>query len=94
MVFAALFSGAVSMDEEVLIDKPGCHKSTLVFRMQLATEVSLGRAHLSQTSRLQTIQAYVMYLVRAHSNSILIQGCFRHDAMNSCFAQQPQCKVD
>ena len=68
MVFAALFSGAVSMDEEALIDKLSCHKASLVFQLQLATEISLGRAHLSQTSRLQTIQAYVMYLVRAYSH--------------------------
>lgn len=66
IVFAAMFSGVVSIDESVTVRDFGIAKSNLVENFRLGTEAALGRANFLRTTKLQTLQGFVMYLVRIH----------------------------
>ena len=63
VVFAALFSAAVSLTETTASNLYGVPKSSLVERLQSSTEISLSRANFLRTTKLHTMQAFVMYLV-------------------------------
>ncbi|MCJ1362752.1 hypothetical protein MMC16_001858 [Acarospora aff. strigata] len=75
VVFAAMFSGVVSMPEEVVARDFGVPKKTLVGNFQIGTETALSRANLLRTTKVETLQAFVMYMIplcrsemsRAHS---------------------------
>ncbi|KAE8441624.1 hypothetical protein EG329_004633 [Mollisiaceae sp. DMI_Dod_QoI] len=75
IVFAALFSGVVSMDESVVIREFGVAKASLVDNFKLGTETALSRANFLRTTKIEILQAFVMYLIplcrsemsRAHS---------------------------
>lgn len=75
IVFAAMFSGAVSMDEQQILQSFGTTKASLVDSLRSGTEFALSKANLLRTTKLDTMQAFVMYLVplvrgevsRAHS---------------------------
>lgn len=75
LIFAAMFSAAVSLSEPLALQLTGMPKQSLVDQLQTTTEMSLSRARFLQTTRLDTLQAFVMYLVplcrdeisRAHS---------------------------
>ena len=75
IIFAALFSAAVSMTPEDTMRLFGKDKTTLVDELRAGTERALAKAHFLQTTKLDTIQAFVMYLIpfvraevsRAHS---------------------------
>lgn len=64
VVFAAMFSGVVSMAEEAVLRDFGVPKKNLVGNFQVGTETALSRAHLLRTTKVETLQAFVMYLVR------------------------------
>ena len=68
VVFAALFSGAVSMSEEVILREFGAPKRSLEDNFQQGTETALARANLLRTTKVETLQAFVMYLVCALLN--------------------------
>ncbi|KAK3897804.1 hypothetical protein C8A05DRAFT_38621, partial [Staphylotrichum tortipilum] len=74
LVFAAWFSAAVSVDEAFCRGHE-CNKTRLVQHMKIGTETALSKASFLSTTRFETIQAFVMYLLplcrdevsRAHS---------------------------
>lgn len=64
IVFAALFSGAVSMSDEQIYGSFTVEKREVVEHFQQGTEIALSRAHLLRTTKVETMQAFVMYLVK------------------------------
>lgn len=102
LIFAAMFSAIVSMPK----DHPAIHQfrdgqMNLSVILQSSTEALLGRAHLARTTKLETVQAAVTYLV----SKVALPGiqsvfdvpflsCFcvadveaKINAMNSCQAE-------
>ncbi|RDW85024.1 hypothetical protein BP6252_02614 [Coleophoma cylindrospora] len=83
IVFAAMFSGVVSMDEANISSDFGVSKESLVDNFKLGAETALARANFLRTTRLETLQAFVMYLIplcraevsRAHS--VLVGAAIR-----------------
>ncbi|KAK3694990.1 fungal-specific transcription factor domain-containing protein [Podospora appendiculata] len=75
MVFAAWFSAAVSLDEDRVLREYNQTKSSLVQWMKIGTEVALSKANFLRTTKVETLQAFVMYMLplcreevsRAHS---------------------------
>ncbi|KAF1817617.1 hypothetical protein P152DRAFT_408376 [Eremomyces bilateralis CBS 781.70] len=75
LVLATLFSAILSMDSETVLSEYGVVKSQLVDNFREGTETMLSRAHFLRTTKLETLQAFVMYLIpmcrseisRAHS---------------------------
>ena len=75
IIFAAMFSGAVSMTDEHIMRRLGATKATLVDSLRSGTEMALSRANFLRTTKIDTMQALVMYLIplvraevsRAHS---------------------------
>ncbi|KAL8666888.1 MAG: hypothetical protein Q9202_001128 [Teloschistes flavicans] len=63
VVFAALFSGVVSMPEDAVPMAFGTSKKDLVDNFQLGTETALGRANVIRTTKVETLQALVMYMI-------------------------------
>ncbi|PBP24625.1 hypothetical protein BUE80_DR004460 [Diplocarpon rosae] len=72
IVFAAMFSGVVSMDNADIMREFG---ASLTENFKLGTETALARANFLRTTKIETLQAFVMYLIplcraemsRAHS---------------------------
>jgi hypothetical protein len=62
VVFAALLSSVVSMSNEKVLAEFGVDKQGLVDNFREATEAALSRANLLRTTKLETLQAFVMYL--------------------------------
>lgn len=54
IIFAALFSAAVSLPEDVTLQIAGMPKSLLVDRLRSATEMSMSRANLLRTTKIDT----------------------------------------
>jgi hypothetical protein len=69
IVFAAMFSGVISMEESVIIREFGVSKSSLTDNFKLGTETALARASFLRTTKIETLQAFVMYLVSWQYNS-------------------------
>jgi hypothetical protein len=63
VVFAAMFSAAVSMDESTVWRDFGTPRENLIDNFKLATETALGKANFLRTTKVETLQAFVMYLV-------------------------------
>lgn len=63
VVFAAWFSAAVAMDESAINREFGLTKANLMENMKVGTEVALSKANFLRTTRVETMQAFVMYLV-------------------------------
>lgn len=63
VVFAAMFSGAVSMPEEAILMEFGVPKLDLVNNFKVGTEMALGRANITRSTKVETLQAFVMYMV-------------------------------
>ncbi|KAK4128764.1 hypothetical protein N657DRAFT_676510 [Parathielavia appendiculata] len=74
VVFAAWFAAAVSVDDAFCRDQQ-CGKAQLVLHMKIGTETALSKAGFLSTTRFETLQGFVMYLLplcrdevsRAHS---------------------------
>ncbi len=64
VIFAAMFSGVVSLPEETVLRDFGVPKKNLVGNFQIGTETALARANLLRTTKVETLQAFVMYIVR------------------------------
>ncbi|KAL2018709.1 hypothetical protein VTK56DRAFT_483 [Thermocarpiscus australiensis] len=83
VVFAAWFSAAVSLDESRLQREHGCAKSQVVWLMKVATETALSKAGFLRTTRVDTLQAFVMYLLPicrdevSRSHSVLVGAAVR-----------------
>ena len=63
VVFAAWFSAAVALDETAINREFGLTKANLVENMKIGTEVALSKANFLRTTRVETLQAFVMYMV-------------------------------
>jgi hypothetical protein len=93
-VFAVMFSGVVSMEEEMILREFGVSKENLINNFRLGTETALGRgtlllssrldgpndtdttnnnaANFLRTTKVETLQAFVMYLVSSQESSYLL----------------------
>ncbi|KAK3720631.1 hypothetical protein LTR37_003680 [Vermiconidia calcicola] len=75
IIFAALFTAAVSMTEDKVSQRFGASKAQLVDSLRSGTEMALSKANFLRTTKTDTMQAFVMYLIpliraevsRAHS---------------------------
>lgn len=63
VIFAAMFSAVVSMPEDAILMEFGVSKKDLVDNFQMGTETALGRANMIRTTKIETLQAFVMYMV-------------------------------
>ena len=63
MLFAALLSSAISMSEDRILTEFGVAKDGLVENFKQGTEAALAKANFLHTTRLETLQAFIMYLV-------------------------------
>lgn len=78
VIFAALFSAAVSLTDPMAQRLTGMPRAMLIDRLRTTTEMSLSRARFLQTAKLDTLQAFVMYMLplcrddvsRAHSSLV------------------------
>ena len=65
IVFAAMFSGAVSMSEfDTLREFGGFAKENWVHSLKIGTETALSKANFLRTTNMETMQAFIMYMVR------------------------------
>lgn len=75
VVLAAMFSAAVSMSNEQALQEFGASKAALVDSLRSGTEMALAKSNFLRTTKVVTMQAFVMYLIpliraevsRAHS---------------------------
>jgi hypothetical protein len=64
IIFAAMFSGAVSMGEdEIFRDLGGYTKGNWMASLKMGTETALSKANFLRTTRMETMQAFIMYMV-------------------------------
>jgi hypothetical protein len=63
IVFAAMFSAVVSMSEDMVMRDFGAVKRTLVENFQQGAETALARANLLRTTKVETMQAFVIYMI-------------------------------
>ena len=70
LVLAAMLSAAVSLLEETVTNEYGTSKAELVDSFKEGTEAALSRANVVRTTKFETLQAFVMYLVRVHRISV------------------------
>lgn len=63
VLFAALLGSAISMPGEKVFAEFGVEKQPLVDNFQQGTEAALAKANFLRTTKLETLQAFVMYLV-------------------------------
>ncbi|CZT47290.1 probable binuclear zinc cluster transcription factor that regulates the ratio between aurofusarin and rubrofusarin biosynthesis [Rhynchosporium secalis] len=83
IVFATMFSGVVSMEDSDISREFGVSKASLVDNFKLGTETALARANFLRTTKIEVLQAFVMYLIplcraemsRAHS--VLVGAAIR-----------------
>lgn len=63
VLFAALLSSVISMTDERIVAEFGVDKQSLVDSFRSGAESALARANFLRTTKLETLQAFVMYLV-------------------------------
>ncbi|EME40354.1 hypothetical protein DOTSEDRAFT_74979 [Dothistroma septosporum NZE10] len=63
IIFSAMFSAAVSMTTEQIMQRFGTTKSALVDNLRSGAETALAKANFLRTTRVDTMQAFVMYLI-------------------------------
>ncbi len=91
IVFAAMFSGVVSMPDDTIVMQFGVAKKGLVDNFQMGTETALGRANFIRTAKLETLQAFIMYMV---GNSIyLLNYVHLFQIIHSCCCPLSALKV-
>lgn len=75
VIVASLFISAVSLPETGIFDR-GWTRTTLLSRLQPAVESALARANFLRTTKLETMQAFVIYLVRCQGSMVFFaNGC-------------------
>ncbi|KAI2629013.1 hypothetical protein GGS21DRAFT_492565 [Xylaria nigripes] len=76
MIFATMFSGIISMNEDVVFHELGGYpKANWVASLKMGTETALSKASFLRTTRVETMQAFLIYMIpvcraevsRAHS---------------------------
>jgi len=63
VVFAVLLSSVVSMPEHKVMKELAVDKQSLVENFRRGAEAALARANFLRATKLETLQAFVMYLV-------------------------------
>lgn len=64
VIFAALFSGAVAMDESEIFQLGNFPKGNWMASLKIGTEIALSQANFLRTTKVETMQAFIMYMVR------------------------------
>ncbi|KAL7629455.1 hypothetical protein AAE478_000975 [Parahypoxylon ruwenzoriense] len=76
IIFGAMFSGAISIDENTAFPELGGYpKANWVASLKMGTETALSKANFLRTTKVETMQAFIMYMLplcraevsRAHS---------------------------
>ncbi|KAI1432387.1 hypothetical protein GGR50DRAFT_697083 [Xylaria sp. CBS 124048] len=76
IIFATMFSGVISMNEDAVLHKLGGYpKANWVASLKMGTETALSKANFLRTTRVETMQAFIIYMIpvcraevsRAHS---------------------------
>lgn len=62
-MFSVMFSAAASLGEKEAVDRFGRDKRVLVGNLQIGAEAALCKASFLRTTRTETVQALVIYLV-------------------------------
>lgn len=63
VLFAALLGSVVSMTDDMVRAEFGVERQTMVDSFREGVETALARANFLRTTKLETLQAFVMYLV-------------------------------
>ncbi len=63
-MMAVMMSSAISMTEDTLLATFGVGKSDMVNSLRVGCEQALSRARFLRSSKVETLQALVIYLVR------------------------------
>jgi hypothetical protein len=63
VIFAVLLSSVVSMPEQKVLEELAVDKQSLVENFRRGAEGALARANFLRATKLETLQAFVMYLV-------------------------------
>jgi hypothetical protein len=63
LVFAAMFSAVLSIPDENILAEFGVSKAELSENFREGTELALQRANFVRTAKVETLQAFVLYLV-------------------------------
>lgn len=64
IIFATMFSGIISMSEDAVFRELGVYpKANWVASLKLGTETALSKANFLRTTRVETMQAFVIYMV-------------------------------
>jgi hypothetical protein len=63
LLMATLLSAVTSMSEDIITHEYRTQKAQLLDTFRRGTESALFRANFLRTTKLQTLQAFVMYLV-------------------------------
>ncbi|SPO00940.1 related to binuclear zinc cluster transcription factor that regulates the ratio between aurofusarin and rubrofusarin biosynthesis [Cephalotrichum gorgonifer] len=63
VMFAAMFTAAVSMDDKTTLQRFGLERQALVNNLKAGVESALCQASYLRTTRLETLQALIMYLI-------------------------------
>lgn len=74
VIFAAMFSAAVSLGDEAAMQRFGFNRETLINNLKAGVESALCKASFLRSTRVETLQALVMYLV-----------CFRQILLKASF---------
>lgn len=64
VVMSVLFSAVVAMSEEQVVEICQISREEMKHNLQLGTEAALGEANLVKSTKIETLQAFVAYLVR------------------------------
>ncbi|RMZ70270.1 fungal specific transcription factor domain-containing [Pyrenophora seminiperda CCB06] len=70
VLFAALLSSVVSMDAHTVRTDYGAEKRALVDSLREGAEAALAKANFLRTTKLETLQAFVMYLIPLCRNEV------------------------
>lgn len=63
VIFGAMFSGAISVDENTP-EFVGYPRASWVSSLKMGTETALSKANFLRTTKVETMQAFIMYMVR------------------------------
>jgi hypothetical protein len=76
LLFAMLLSSIISMPEQKVLSEFGVDKQILVDQFKQGAESALARANFLQATKLETLQAFVTYLVSVVLSRLVLQACF------------------
>ena len=67
LIFAILFSGVAAMPPSTLGREFGEDQQLWLHKLKAGTEIALSQAQVLQTAKVETLQAFVAYLVSSHT---------------------------